>query len=485
MKRILITNNTLGPRAGTEMYVRDIAFGLLKEGWQPMAFSTELGDVAEELRAMTIPVVNDLARLPFRPDVIHAHHHLDAMAAIQQLPGVPVIYYCHGFQPWEETPVRHPQIFRYVAVDELCRERLVIEHAIPESQVELLLNFVDLNRFHQRPPLPAKPLRALIFGNMLGPGHPIYEAARAACEARGIALEIAGAAGGASSSQPELQLPQYDLVFAKARCALEAMAVGCAVIVCDAHGMGGLVTPETFDAFRPLNFGLRALRRNPAPTQQAIEEQIDLYDPEKCRQVSERIRTEADQTLVLRRLMALYEEATASAPANVTALTPEGQAIADYLLFLARDTKEERRALTTLYHAQKLNLAQAAQLAGLQSQLAALEAQHGALESTYAKMAAAHAALESGDATLQAAHTRLAAEHVAISAERATLAKEHAALAEKCAALETENGGLKSQRDLLEKQLADAQSWAEELQKRLQRFKGLRRFLPRWLARRE
>lgn len=476
MKRILITNNTLGPRAGTEMYVRDIAFGLLQEGWQPMAFSTELGDVAEELRSMTIPVCSDLAHLPFRPDVIHAHHHLDAMAAIQQFPGVPVIYYCHGFQPWEETPVRHPQIFRYVAVDELCRERLVIEHAIPESQVELLLNFVDLNRFHPRPPLPAKPLRALIFGNQLGPGHPIYEAARAACEARGIALEIAGASGGASSSQPELQLPQYDLVFAKARCALEAMAIGCAVIVCDAHGMGGLVTPEIFDTFRPLNFGLRTLRRNPAPTQQDIEEQIALYDPEKCRQVTERIRTEADQKLVLRRLMAIYEEAMASAPATVTVPTPEAQAIADYLLFLARDTKEERRALTTLYYAQKLNLSQAAQLAAQQSQLTALEAQfaalssrHAVLESTYTTMATAHAALESGDASLQAAHTRLAAEHVAVSAERD--------------ALEAENGALKSQRDSLEKQLADAQHWAEELQKKLQRFKGLRRFLPRWLVR--
>src|SRR4051812_38079645 len=99
MKRVLITNNTLGPRAGSEMYVRDVAFGLLEAGWQPMAFSTELGAVAEELRGMTIPVVSDLVRLPFRPDVIHAHHHLDAMAAIQQFPGVPVIYYCHGWQP--------------------------------------------------------------------------------------------------------------------------------------------------------------------------------------------------------------------------------------------------------------------------------------------------------------------------------------------------------------------------------------------------
>jgi len=430
MKRILITNNTLGPRAGSEMYVRDVAFGLLKEGWQPMAFSTDLGAVAEELRAMTIPVVSDLAHLPCRPDVIHAHHHLDAMAAIQQFPGVPVIYYCHGWLPWEETPLRHPQIFRYVAVDELCRERLVIEHAIPESQVEVLLNFVDINRFHLRSPLPEKPQRALVFGNNLGPAHPVYQALRGACEARGVALEIVGSVGGASSGQPELQLPQYDLVFAKGRCALEAVAVGCAVIVCDAMGMGGMVTPETFDTFRPLNFGVRTLRRNPAPTQRDVEEQIALYDSGRSRQVALRLRTEGDQALVLQRLMALYEEAVAGAAASpaagVTAPSAEAQATADYLLFLARDTKAARRALTTLSLSQQLSESQATQLTALQSQLAALEA-------TYA--------------SLQAAHTTLQSAHVASVRE-----------------------------------LEGLRQYARELQIKLRRYKGLRRLLPRWLA---
>jgi hypothetical protein len=494
MKRILITNNTLGPRAGTEMYVRDVALALLQAGWQPVAFSTELGAVAEELRSMTIPVVSDLALLPFRPDVIHAHHHLDAMAAIQRFPGVPVIYFCHGFLPWEETPVRHPQIFRYVAVDEICRERLVIEHAIPESQVEVLLNFVDLRRFHPRPPLPEKPQRALIFGNLLRPGHPVYDAVRGACAARGITLDIAGAAAGASSSQPELQLPQYDLVFAKARCALEAMAVGCAVIVCDALGMGGLVTSETFDTLRPLNFGLRTLRRNPNPTQRDVEEQLDLYDAGQSSQVAERIRAEADQSLIVRRLMALYEEAMASGSnGNSTGapieLSAEAQAIADYLLFLARDTKEGRRALFTLLESQQLNHSQAGQLATLQAQLATQEAQHAALvarhaalESAHTTIVFAHAALETGDATLQAAHTRLAAEHVAVSAERGGLARERDALVKECAALGGENGALKAQRDALEKQLTDTQRWVGELEKKLQRFKGVRRFLPRWLV---
>ena len=51
------------------------------------------------------------------------------------------------------------------------------------------------------------------------------------------------------TSRPEELLPKYDLVFAKARCALEAMATGCAVVLCDFAGLGSMVNPERFPEF--------------------------------------------------------------------------------------------------------------------------------------------------------------------------------------------------------------------------------------------
>jgi len=75
--RILITNNTLSNRAGTELYVRDLAVALLKRGHQPIAYSTRLGSVAEELRRATVPVINDLDSLSAAPDLIHGQHHLE------------------------------------------------------------------------------------------------------------------------------------------------------------------------------------------------------------------------------------------------------------------------------------------------------------------------------------------------------------------------------------------------------------------------
>lgn len=54
-RRILITNNTLANRAGSELYVRDLATGLRDRGLCPVTFSTMLGEVAEELRLLTSP----------------------------------------------------------------------------------------------------------------------------------------------------------------------------------------------------------------------------------------------------------------------------------------------------------------------------------------------------------------------------------------------------------------------------------------------
>ncbi|HKR60387.1 MAG TPA: hypothetical protein VJS64_11690, partial [Pyrinomonadaceae bacterium] len=56
---ILITNNALAGRGGSELYVRDLAKQLIKRGHQPVAYSTRLGEVAKELRGLGVEVVDD------------------------------------------------------------------------------------------------------------------------------------------------------------------------------------------------------------------------------------------------------------------------------------------------------------------------------------------------------------------------------------------------------------------------------------------
>ena len=110
---ILFTNNTLAERAGSELWVRDVAGALLARGHRPIAFSLVTGVVAAELRAATIPVVDDLDKVGVAPDVIHGHHHVETLIAALHFPGVPIVHVCHGWVPWEERPLKHPSIAKY------------------------------------------------------------------------------------------------------------------------------------------------------------------------------------------------------------------------------------------------------------------------------------------------------------------------------------------------------------------------------------
>ncbi len=336
--KILITNGDLSARAGTQLYVRDVALGLLRRGHSPFVFSPVLGEGAAELRAATIPVVDNLNSLSVKPDVIHGHHHLQTMTALLRFPGVPAVYFCHGWIPWEEAPPRFPRILRYVAVDYASRDRLIFEHGIPENQVKVLLNFVDLERFKSRPPLPPSPKRALIFSNY-ATEETYIPMVREACRQVGIELDVAGAGVGRPCDRPERVLGNYDIVFAKARAALEAMAVGTAVILCDMGKMGAMVTMSEVDKFRTANFGIR-VRQEPVSVDLLVRE-IKRYDAYDAALVSQHIRQTAGHENVIEEIISIYHEISKEKSDLNGAFDPsESGAVSDYLHWLSPRFKE-------------------------------------------------------------------------------------------------------------------------------------------------
>jgi len=303
--RVLITNHTLAGRGGSELYVRDAATELLKRGHTPIVYSVILGEVARELEAASIRVLDDLNKLAEVPDLIHGQQHMELMTALLHFPRVPAIQFIHNSSSWYEKPVQFPRILRYVAVDHACRD-LLRQHAIPEKRIRVLFNFVDLARFRsRRQPLSATPQRALLFSNYASEATHL-PAVREACARAKIQLEVVGSQTNNASAQPEQILGEYDLVFAKARSALEAMAVGAAVILCDYEGSGPMVTPANFAELRPLNFGKRALR---GPLDAAvILEEIRRYNPAEALRVSQAVRSTAGHEAVIDELTSLYEE---------------------------------------------------------------------------------------------------------------------------------------------------------------------------------
>ncbi|HJV90162.1 MAG TPA: glycosyltransferase [Holophagaceae bacterium] len=327
--RILLTNRVLEGRTGTETHLRDLALGLKARGHEVAVAAPRLGELARALAAEGIPGVADPFDLPWTPDLIHGHHAEETLTALAACPGVPGLFVVHDAGAWHDAPPRHPRLLRYYAVDEACADR-IREAGLPVAG--LLPNAVDLARFRPRGPLPAQPRRALVFSNYAKPGNHL-KVIRAACRAAGLPLDVVGEGVGRFAEAPEALLGDYDLVFGKARCALEAMATGCAVILCDFAGFGGLVTSERVAALRPLNFGRRALA---APIEgPALLAAIRAYEAADAARVAAWAREEASLERLLDRVEAAHKELREAAAAQPTP-----------------DPRAEARALVTQLQAQ-------------------------------------------------------------------------------------------------------------------------------------
>lgn len=304
-RRILLTNVTLASRTGTETALRDLAIGLQAAGHQPMVYSPELGEIAGEIRASGIAVFSQLRDAPDEPDIVHGNHHVETVEAVLQFPKARGLFVCHDRRAYMSAPPRMGRILRYVAVDYHCLERLLEQYGIPEHLTRVIYNSVDTSRFVPRPPLPREPQRAVVFSNYAGPG-PYLDAVHDACARLRLPLDVVGSGAGNSSADPERILGQYDLVFAKARCALEAMAVGAAVVLADTSGLGPLVTSAEVAELRRWNFGARLLRDPLDPA--TIARQVQRYDAEDAAVVSRYIRERADLSSAVEQYVRLYEE---------------------------------------------------------------------------------------------------------------------------------------------------------------------------------
>jgi Glycosyltransferase Family 4 len=350
--RVLIAGHWLDDIGGVQAYERDLAAWLLARGHSPVIYSAQLGEAARQLTRLTIPATDDLRAIAAPIDVIHGDNPLETMAALLHFPDTPALFVCHGWGDLARTTPHFPRILRYVAVDDTCADRLLLQEGVAPEKLSVLLNTVDVAAFRQRAPLPSKPRRAVVFGNT---AHELtfLPVIRDACQRASIDIDVISGFAGTSVDHPELILGNYDLAFAKAKCAIEAMACGLAVILCDTTGMGGMVRHVEVDRLRRLNFGVRALQK-PLSAETILAELAE-YDPDDARTVSNRIREIASSDASHESLLGMYDVVIAEharAGGNCDRLA-EGRAAAAFLQGLA---VTERRASAATW-----SLAKAAQ----------------------------------------------------------------------------------------------------------------------------
>lgn len=321
MPTIVLTNWMLSGRSGMETYTRDLALGLKRRGWSPMIFSLHTGPLAVELRAAGVPVLTRVEELPRDVTIIHGHHNFMTVMALLACPAAMGLFVCHTSLFWQEEAPVFPRIMAYAGVDDLCRERVAADLKAPLETVRFIGNSVDMARFAPRGQLPKKPRRALLFSNYAAE-HTFLPVVREACWHECIALDVIGSGVLNQVPDPERVLQDYDLVFAKARCAMESLATGCATVLCGMEGIGPLVTMENFARLRRDNFGRRCLSL-PMNVENLIAS-IRQYDAPACDEVACHARFQLDLECTLDQWIALYEEVlTLPCPTN-----PETEAVA-------------------------------------------------------------------------------------------------------------------------------------------------------------
>jgi hypothetical protein len=137
----------------------------------------------------------------------------------------------------------------------------------------------------------------------------VSASSRATSSARGVLADMAWCfpATVETSDQLENILPRYDIVFATARMALEAAAVGCAVMVADGRGFAGMLRSENLKTWRRLNFGAGLLT---APvTAAALDSAIAAYDADDAAEVCSSLRAEVSADDYAAAYLQLYAQA--------------------------------------------------------------------------------------------------------------------------------------------------------------------------------
>jgi hypothetical protein len=342
--RVLIAGHSLDYTGGLQAYERDLALWLIERGHSPVIYATLLGEAARLLERRAVPVVDDLSKIGAPPDIIHGDSAIETVAALLRFPAAPALFVCHSAVSALASPPRFSRVRRYVAVDDACADRLVLREGIAPADVSVLLNAVNLDRFCQRPPLPERPRRAIVFGNL---AHELMHVAavREACSRASIAVDVVGALAGSAVSDPESVLGGYDLAFAKGKAAIEAMACGLAVILCDGPGLGALVRSDDFDRLRRLNFGIRTLTR--PVTADAVAGELARYDAADALRVSDRIRATASSDSMYEVLATLYETVIAEQRGGGD-WHEESLAASRFLHDIARREREQEMSVTTL-----------------------------------------------------------------------------------------------------------------------------------------
>ena len=307
--KVLFTQHSLVYRGGSELFVIETAKALQRAGHDVAVYAGAIGPVADELRSQGIPVLPDPRLCPWIPDVIHGQHRVHALKALAAFPRTPAILHVHGFIPVLEKPFIHPRILRYVVISPGSVEFWSRDLGVERGRFQILLNGIDLFRFASVRQPPDLLRSALLYSNSSPQARELSEIDQA-CTERGVRLQKAGLCTGQQEKHPEQLLPQFDLVFASGRSALEAAASGCAVIPLSGHMAEELLTASNYQRLRGQNMAPSFFSHHQV-SKEWIGRQIDAWDAGKVAAATTKVREDCAVCNHVGELETLYGQVVA------------------------------------------------------------------------------------------------------------------------------------------------------------------------------
>jgi hypothetical protein len=249
--RFVLANRLLDRAGGTEVHLLTLAEQLQRLGHEVCLYSPELGPFTDHVRRRGVDVAAELRDLPGACDVVLSQ---DAL----------VVY---------DLAERYPSAFHAFRV---CGD--VFDFQFPpqlDGIVDLIVVLSDryerLARACTVAPIRPRPRRAVLLGNYLERDELISEA----WGRHGV--EVSRVGGNSQRYDLSTALADADIVVAKGRAALDAMACGRAVYVFDVLGGDGWVTTASYAALDADNFAGGATPRVIGAAE--LERDLADYDP--------------------------------------------------------------------------------------------------------------------------------------------------------------------------------------------------------------
>ena len=149
-KRILIGCLLFREFTGSEMYVYELAKGLLKENYEVSIVSPNIGGRLTDIAISEGIKVYNFTTLPknHQFDLIHCQHVPVTQQLIKLYPTTKKICTIHSEVNQLENPVQHSTIFNYIAIRPEIKNHLIKNFGIPENQIEVIYNPIDDTRFN-------------------------------------------------------------------------------------------------------------------------------------------------------------------------------------------------------------------------------------------------------------------------------------------------------------------------------------------------